>query len=346
MNYDEQYWKDIDNVIEKNPVILKLRNSKILITGATGLIGSAVVELLSHLNKGYAAGNMLFLAGRSEERILERFKNIPDMQFQFIQYDATVAQEMDCQADYIIHAASNAHPEAYVKEPVETMLANFQGLYCLLNLASREQVKRVLYVSSSEVYGVRDDLDSPYQESDYGYVDLLNPRAAYPSSKRAAETLCAAYGAEYQIDTVIARPGHIYGPTITESDSRASAQFIRNCVRGEDIVMKSSGNQVRSYCYSMDCASAILTILISGKSAEAYNISYPGSFISVRGLAERLAQEAGIQIRFENPSDQEQRGYNMMNHSALDGTKLEQLGWVPCFDTEYAVKRTLEVMKK
>ena len=131
------------------------------------------------------------------------------------------------------------------------MLANFMGLDCLLKSAVKNKSNRVVYISSSEVYGSKLK-DQPYQESDYGYVDLLNPRSCYPSSKRASETLCSAYTSEYGLDTVVVRPGHIYGPTITDTDDRASAQFTRCAVEGKDIVMKSAGTQLRSYCYVLD----------------------------------------------------------------------------------------------
>lgn len=138
------------------------------------------------------------------------------------------------------------------------LIVAMRGVPCAIVIRHLpSQKKRLLYVSSSEVYGNKTG-NQPYKEKDYGYVDILNQRACYPSAKRAAETLCTAYGQEYGLDTVIVRPGHIYGPTITETDSRASAQFTQNAIEGEDIVMKSAGMQMRSYCYVLDCAYPIL----------------------------------------------------------------------------------------
>lgn len=124
-------------------------------------------------------------------------------------------------------------------------------------------------------------------------MDILNQRASYPSAKRASETLCIAYGIEYGVDTVIVRPGHIYGPSITESDSRASAQFTRNVVAGKDIVMKSAGTQVRSYCYTLDCASAVLTVLLNGQTGNAYNISNKNSICTISDIAQFLHVQWG-----------------------------------------------------
>ena len=227
---------------------------------------------------------------------------------------------------------------------METMLSNLLGLKCLLDMAVKARAKRLLYISSSEVYG-RNENNQPYSEDNYGYVDILNPRAAYPSSKRAAETLCAAYGAEYGVDTVIVRPGHIYGPTITDSDDRASAQFTRAAARGEPIVMKSAGTQLRSYCHTLDCASAILTVLLMGEKGQAYNISNQNSIASIRDVAETLAREAGTSIVFIDPTDAEKKGYNLMENSVLVSEKVEKLGWRGMFNLERGIEETLKTLK-
>ena len=182
----------------------------------------------------------------------------------------------------------------------------------------------------------------PFFESDYGFVDVLNPRACYPSSKRAAETMCAAYHEEFGVDFVVVRPGHIYGPTITDTDSRASAQFTRKAKAGEDIVMKSAGLQLRSYCYTLDCASAILTVLLKGGCGEAYNISNPQSVVTISELAECMAKAAGVNVVFEQATVQESKSYNMMDNSSLDSSKLEKLGWNGCYNLEKGIVSTIK----
>ena len=171
----------------------------------------------------------------------------------------------------------------------------------------------------------------------------LNPRASYPSSKRAAETLCAAYKEEHGLDFVVIRPGHIYGPSITKTDSRASAQFTRNAKAGKDIVMKSAGTQLRSYCYTLDCASAILTALINGNNGEAYNISSRELVCSIRDIAEALAKAGNVNVVFENASETEKKGFNLMDNSSLNGAKLESLGWEPLYGISEGSEKTLQV---
>lgn len=345
MKYTERYWQDVERVAKRIPGVRALYGKRVFITGGTGMICSAVAEILFHLNQKEDARIEIVLAGRSRERTQARFYCFEEgKDYTFQAYDATRESKLDLRADYIIHGASNANPAVYVKQPVETMLANIIGLNDLLAMAVRHQSRRLLYVSSSEVYGNKAE-NRPYKEEDYGFVDILNPRASYPSAKRAAETLCVAYGEEFGLDAVIARPGHIYGPTITDSDNRASAQFTRNAVDGEDIVMKSAGAQLRSYCYTLDCASAILTILLKGQRGQAYNISNRDSVVTISEIAQALAQAAGKQVVFEQASDAEKKGYNMMSNSSLDAQRLEELGWKAEFDLSEGTGRTVEILK-
>ena len=341
MKYSAAYGDEVSEVSACIPHVEKLSGRTILLTGATGLIGSAIADILFSLNERRKAGMQILLAGRSEKRMAKRF---PFGGYRFIPYDALDGEIHVNEADYIIHAASPADPASYAKAPVETMLANILGMKTLLDWAKGKRT-RILYISSSEVYGKKSG-NQPYKESDYGYVDDLNPRSCYPASKRAAETLCASYQKEYGVDFVIARPGHIYGPGITDTDSRASAQFTRNVLAGEDIVMKSAGTQLRSYCYSLDCASAILTILTDGASGEAYNISNPASVVTIREVAVTFAKAAGRKIIFENPSDEEAAGYNMMDNSSLDAEKLKALGWRARYDIRSGVARTVEILRE
>ena len=346
MKYTDDYWKDIDRVIECIPHIKRLFEKKILITGATGMICSSVTEVLFRLNETRNADIEIYLAGRDQGKMRNRFSALGIInKYNFVDYDATTNRLVDVNVDYIIHGASNANPQIYTKEPVETMLSNIVGLNNLLKTAIFCKADRVLFISSSEVYGNKHE-EYAFRETDYKFVDILNPRACYPSAKRAAETLCVSYEDEYNVDTVIVRPGHIYGPTIRRIDSRASAQFTWNVIDGKDILLKSDGAQIRSYCYTLDCASAILAVLINGEKGNAYNIANKHSNVSIRDMAELLAKYSGKKIHFENPSDAEKRGYNLMPNSALDSEKIEALGWKACFNLEDGVQRTIKFLKE
>lgn len=347
MLYNNRLWiEDIDTVSRVVPELNQMAGMSVLITGATGLICSAIVDILFRYNDTHSDKIHILAAGRSEEKIRSRFGTMVDRtDFSFVQYDATSTDnKFDFHADYIIHGASNAFPAMYMKEPVETMISNFQGMHYLFNYAKEHTTKRILYVSSSEVYGRKEGND-PYKESEYGFVDLLNPRSSYAVSKRAAETLCAAYASEYDVDSVIVRPGHIYGPTASECDTRVSSAWAYDVARGNDIVMKSDGMQIRSYCYCLDCASAIIKVLLSGESTHAYNISNPNSIIRIRELAEILTREAGVALRIDVPSEIDKKEFNPMDNSSLEANNLMSLGWKGCFDATAGLNHTVRIMK-
>lgn len=345
MNYCEKYFEELHKAslsIDLSP----MNGKSIVITGGSGLILSSLVDILCYYNT-HSGGNInIYLAARTENEISDRFTEYYGQPWlNFVYYDALKPVDFSFKADYIIHGASNAHPASYATEPVETLLANVTGIKELLDYAKNSGSKRVLYISSSEVYGKKDEA-RPYKEDDYGFVDILNPRACYPSGKRASETLCSAYTAEYGVETVIVRPGHIYGPTMTDYDSRATAQFTRDVQAGRDIVMKSAGTQLRSYCYSADCATAILTVLLKGKAGEAYNISNKDSIVSIRQIAEEFAHAAGRKVVFESASDAEQKSFNMMDNSSLCSDKLESLGWKAAYNCADGVRETLNIYMK
>lgn len=340
MRYTEVYKNDL-MTSAKQKHIENLKNKNVLITGAGGLICSALVDQLMMLNRKYQYNIGVYAAGRTKKKIEERFilwKDFHD--FHYVKYDALDSFTSSTPFDYIIHGASLSSPNAYGEHPAETMLSNFIGVKNLLELIRFNGVGRLLYISSSEVYGKKDG-DLSYSEEEYGYVDILNSRACYPSSKRASETLCAAYKKEYGSDFVIVRPGHIYGPTMTAVDNRAASEFLRDAKAGKNIVMKSVGAQLRSYCYVIDCANAILSVLLNGESGEAYNISNPESIVTIREFAECVAREAGVQIIFENATDQEKASYNLMDNSSLTSRKIEELGWKGLFDLKSGVRNTL-----
>ena len=345
MNYCKLYFDELKQAVA-DVNLTPLYGKSILITGGSGLILSGLTDILAYANTEQNADIQIYLAARTEAEISERFTAWYGQSWMhFVYYDALKPADFAFKADYIIHGASNAHPSAYASEPVETLLANVTGLKELLDYAVKSQSRRVLYISSSEVYGRKEEA-RPFQEDDYGFVDILNPRACYPSGKRASETLCAAYSQEYHVETVIVRPGHIYGPTAASYDSRATAQFARDVLGGNDIIMKSAGTQLRSYCYNMDCATAILTVLLQGQPAQAYNISNKDSIVSIRQIAECFAQTAGKEIRFVSASDAEQKSFNMMDNSSLNAEKLEQLGWNARYDMKLGVSHTLQIMKE
>ena len=346
--YDSERWiADLDAALDTLPVLRELEGKSVLITGAGGLICSAAADLLIRYNETHPGKVGLLAAGRDRDRIEVRFAPFRDRAyFRFVPYDAAAADIVLPEGiDYIIHGAGNASPGKIVAEPVETMLGNFEGLFRLLSYLRARGSGRALFISSSEVYGRKSD-PRPFREDEYGYIDLLSPRNSYSVAKRAAETLCASFAAEHGVDSVIVRPGHIYGPTASRGDNRVSSAFAWAAARGEDIVMKSDGTQVRSYCHCLDCAGAIFTVLLRGGQGRAYNISNPDSVVSIREMAELLCAAGGVRLLREEATAEEKKSFNPMDNSSLDSTSLLALGWRGVFDAPTGFAHTVEVLRR
>ena len=317
------YQDDIRTVAALDLPWVKLSDSNILITGASGLIGSSLVEVLMERHQ---RDYNVYAMGRNIKRMETLFqKYLHDNCFHILAADVTKPLNSDIPFHYIIHAASGAAPVEFAQRPVEVMMSNIEGVHNLIEYGRFHGLKRFLYVSSGEVYGEGDGRE--FYEEYSGYVNPMNPRACYPSGKRASETLCASYAQEYEIDVVVARPCHIYGPSFTVNDNRVYAQFIRNVSIGEDVVMKSTGEQFRSWCYVVDCVSGLLYLLLKGEKGEAYNIADASSNLTIKELAEMICSIGGKQIKMEIPDTLERAGYNLVKKSIYNTNKIERLGW-------------------
>ncbi len=337
----EIYLRDVDRAIQALPDVQKLRSARILITGATGLVGAFLTDCLLALSDQNALDLRLYALCRNAARAKERFGE----RVNAIAADVSEATALP-ECDYIIHAASNAHPKAFSADPVGTMLGNILGVRNLLEHLRAQGHGRLLFVSTGEIYGDNPAIRDGFAETDFGKIDSMNPRACYPESKRAAETLCASYLSQYRVDSVVARLCYVYGPTITNENSRADAQFLRNALSKTDIIMKSAGAQVRSYCYVADAARALIAILSGGESGSAYNVANRAAVRSIREYAEALAKVAGVQVKFETPEDAEKRGYSTVSRAVQKPDRLEALGWKPLFSFEEGIEHTFRIIEE
>lgn len=338
---EEDWFKSEFALLQLQPQVLEaLRNRQILVTGATGLIGAYLIHFLMYLNERFHAHLSVTALCRSERKAKELFWRYSDKKsLSIFVHDVTAPFRSGMNADVIIHAASQSDPYSFSTMPVETMLSNILGTRNLLEELCRCGHGRLLYLSSSEIYGELEGICCK-QEHMSGYINSMDPRSCYPCSKRAGETLCSSYKSEFGVDSVVARLCYVFGPTITAVNSRADAQFLRNAAAGEDIVMKSKGEQRRSYCYVGDAVTALLSILVLGKSGEAYNVACPGSAVSIREYAETLAEVAGVSLRFQLPDSVEKLGYSRISHAILSADKLSALGWKPCFSLREGLVRS------
>jgi len=340
------YEEDINSIASENLSWEKLSGKTLLLTGSTGLIGTLIVEVLMQKNRRDNLNVKIFAGGRNEKVARERFADyLDDKNFEFVKLDVNKPIENNFRADFIIHAASNSHNFLFATDPVNTVTANILGTHNLLEFAVKSNAERAVFLSSGEVYGKNLHDDDIFDESYCGYIDCNTVRAGYPESKRASEALCQAYISQYNLDVVIVRPCRIYGPSMRLDDSKALSEFIRNGVRGEDIVLKSQGLPKFSFCYGADCVSGIFYCLLKGKCGEAYNISDSSEILSLREIAEYVSSLAGKKVVFELPNATQVKGFSKAVNAILDNKKLRGLGWTPKDDTRSGVKKTIAILK-
>ena len=343
-----QYKEDIKTSIQNALDFQLLAGNSILITGATGLVGSYLVDMFSLWNSEQSSALnkiQIYVCSRRKINLEKRFKGCWEANcLHYVQQDFSEQLHFDEQVDFIIHSASNAYPAAFDQDPVGTMLTNIIGTNGLLQYASVKKVKRFVFISTGEVYGEMDKNVVAFSESHSGYIDITSPRSCYPSSKRAAETLCVSYGKQFGVDIVITRLCHTYGPNITCTDNRATVQFINDVLKGQDIVLKSKGLQLRSYSYIADCASGILSVMTSGECGQAYNIANPDSRITILDFANIVAELTGKSVRFPNLYLQNHSEQTPITRAVLDSHKAESLGWTNQFGPREGIKHTIEIM--
>ena len=346
---NNKYMEDVRAVAALALPWEKLKDRSIMLSGATGLLGSFLIDVILEKNAEDELNCTVYALGRNEQKAKERFsKYSSDTNLVFIPYDVKQPFERNDlgKVDYVLHLASNTHPMQYSTDPIGTITTNIIGLQNMLDFAVEHQVTRFAFASSNEIYGEnRGDVE--FFDEDYcGYINSNTMRAGYPESKRCGEALCQAYKAQKGLDVVILRFTRSYGPTMLMSDTKAISQFIKKGIAGEDIVLKSAGTQYYSYQYMADSVSGLLTILLKGENGEAYNIAEEHSDIMLKDLAAVIAGMNGKEVVFEIPDAVEAAGYSTATKSRLDGHKLENLGWKPKYDIKSGMERTISILKE
>lgn len=327
----------------------QLNGKRFLISGAAGMIASIIIEILMHRNKAIEQDSQkvhITAISRSRQKAYERFAPYWDTdEFTWFSHDINTPPPELGMFDYILHAASNTHPRAYAADPIGTITANVQGTYNLLDYASNHHCKRFFFFSSVEIYGENKNDADKFSEDYLGYIDCNTTRAGYCESKRLGESLCNAFASQKGQDFIIGRFSRVYGPTMSPEDSKAVAQFIKKAAQGEDIILKSEGNQLYSYTYAVDAAAAALYLLLKGESKSAVNIADSASDIRLKDLAALLAKETGTKVVFELPDAAEQAGYSTATKAVLDTEKIERLGWKALTPIEQGLRKTVQILK-
>lgn len=316
-----------------------LIDTRFMITGATGLIGSTLVRCLLALDNGIS----ITLPVRDKEKAITMYEaeasRLNIVECDLMEYCTSLDEEFD----YIIHCASPTAGKYMNEHPVETYELAVETTRALLQYARKHTIKDMVYVSSLEYYGQNFD-DQIITEDFQGYVDATSTRSSYPMGKRAAEYLCASYAMEYGIPAKVARLTQTFGAGVAADDNRVFAQFARSVMAGTDIVLHTTGESAKPYCYTTDCASAILTILLKGANGEAYNVANQDTYISIRSMAEFLRDNFNPQIKV-TVEEHPEMGYAPVTKLHLSSEKLMALGWKPQYDLKEMFRRLVDGMK-
>lgn len=343
-----QYKEDLAYVSALDLPWDKLQDKSVMVSGATGLIGSFLIDMIMYRNEKYGMNCKVYALGRNKERISNRFAYCCKLfTYQSIECDINKPLIRDDigDVDYIFHLASNTHPVAYATDPIGTITTNVIGTRNLLEFAVSHHAARFIFASSNEVYGEnRGDVEK-FDERYCGYIDSNTMRAGYPESKRCGEALCQAYIKQRALDIVISRFTRSYGPTLLKSDTKAVSQFLYRGIMGQDIVLKSEGTQYYSYTYVADAVSGLLTVLLKGKCGEAYNIADEASDIMLKDLATLIAEYVGRRVVFKIPEEIERAGYSKATKARLESAKLQKLGWKARYDIRSGIGRTIDILK-
>ena len=337
--------QDLQYLYEDCPKLWeKLRNSTVLVTGAYGMLASYMVYMLIYLNEEKDYQIRIIAQGRDRDKMEKRFAPYCARAY----FDMMISDVKDQflfkgEVDYVIHGASPASSQYYDSDPVGVLMPNVLGTYNTLEFSREKRVKGYLFFSSGEIYGnVEKEMSS---ESDGGYLDTTNVRSCYGEGKRVGEVMCKCWQHQYKVPARIVRPSHTYGPTMDiENDQRVFSEFVRNIVRGEDIVIRGDGSATRIFCYIADAVKAYFLVLLSGEDGEAYNVSDESGLISIGELAEMLCKlfpEKQLKVKFGTHAE----GY-VENphkcHSNYSTKKLQDLGWSGKFGIREGFKRTIE----
>ncbi|MCL1966574.1 MAG: NAD-dependent epimerase/dehydratase family protein [Fibromonadales bacterium] len=290
---------DLEYIANSNVPWECFENKTFFVTGATGLLGSILIKAL--------------LAKNQKIRIIALARKpaaIESKELSFIYGDVTQKLSINEPIDYIVHGANPTASKEFIDHPVETIKTIYEGTLNTLELAKEKSVKGYLYLSSMEVY------------TD---INTTSPRSCYPEGKRLAENLCASYFHEYRVNAKIARLAQTFGAGIDiENDNRVFAQFARAAKEKKDIVLRTKGDTVRSYCYTTDAITAMLWILAKGKSGEFYDVASKNTEVSILELAKCFGK-----VVFDIAENVEKLGYLPTVKIVLDTAKLENLGWEP-----------------
>lgn len=339
--------KDFDELLNSELDLELFRNKTFFITGATGLIGSLLTRFLLYADKQIGLNLRILALIRNQEKAQRLYADYLPTPLKFIVAELGHGNlQLNEKVDYIIHAAAVTRSKQMVTDPVETIHTALWGTDEVLRAAVESQAAAMVYLSSMEVYG-QPATTGQTAETDLGYVDLNNVRSSYPEGKRMSELLCNSYAEQYGLRVMAARLAQVFGAGVLPGENRVFAQFARSAMKGEDIVLHTTGQSEGNYVYTTDAIKAILMLLQNGKTKQAYNVANEDSHLTIKAMAELVVAEFGephTRVVIDIPA--ENMGYAPDVKLWLSSHKLQQLGWQPTIGLKESYARLIQWLQE
>lgn len=335
----------------------QLGGKALLMLGGAGSLGYYIIKALVHWNENYSGQNSVKISVvdnffRGYPNWLRRLEI--EKKIEVFEGDITKPITKSIGPyDYIIHAASIASPVMYRKFPLETMDANVNGLRNIFDfinsyeISMKFKISGVLFFSTSEIYGNPSPDNIPTPETYNGDVSCTGPRACYDESKRYGETLCVTFANKYKLPVTIVRPFNNYGPGLTKTDGRVTADFATNIFSNQDIVLLSDGTPTRTFCYIADAVVGYFKVLLKGAFGQPYNIGTKTPEVSMLDLANLCQSKAKNlfnydgKVIFQRSDDPEYLSDNPLRRCPDISKAEKELGYNPSISLEEGIKRSL-----
>ena len=339
--------EDIKSFANKFELANELNGKTIAVTGATGLLGSCMVRCLLALHTEKGIDLHVIAVVRNIEKAARLFgKECKELSFYTYDFSSTKAFKPSKKTDFIVHFAAPTASKCFINKPVETMNTIYFGTQNILSYSQETKVTSLVFVSSMEVYGAITDDKETLTEQMQGYLDPMATRSSYPLAKRAAEALCHNFAVEHAVPVKVARLAQTFGAGVDSNDNRVFAQFARSVLKNEDIILHTTGELSRCYCYTIDAVTAMLYILLRGKDGEAYNVANEDTYISIREMAELVASTFNPQRVKVVIQPQEGLGYSPTTKLRLATQRIQALGWKAHFGLKEMFRRLILSMEE
>jgi UDP-glucuronate decarboxylase len=338
---------DVTRIIKSlGSLVDNLNGASILITGSNGLLGSYIADTIQALNGKFSKQCKVLCLNRSLPTTKTRnFHLLGDSNFSFLSHDVSKPLGLaKYKPDYMFLCAGSSTPKNFQSDELLTVDLNVDGVRWVMEYAKNNKVKGLLYFSSGAVYGDPPADRVPTNESYNGNVNTLSPRACYAESKRLSETLCSIFAKKYGVPVYIARIFVTYGPGVTVNDGKVLSDFMKQALVKKPIVMKGSGDDIRSDCYVSDAVEAFFRIILSGRPGESYNVGSDLDEYSIKEMASLLHKICGVKGTPRCDGGQSQEYIKSApKRFCPDISKLKtELGYKPKIDIYTGLQRTVE----